>query len=229
MEEPKNRKQEMKTTINTMLALIRRFPRLGSLVEWTPRRVRERPLPTLDLNHQLAAIHAIVFPMVFALSSLGSPTATKASPSLESGAASVSPLSIISDAPVAQQAPAALPPLISDGDTVSVTLAAIDTTVEIAGGLQYQAWTFGGTVPGPILHVRQGQTVNVTFVNKGHLRHSIDFHAAQIDPSVAYHSVNPGEKIEFSFVAETPGAFVYHCGTPPVLLHMANGMYGAII
>jgi nitrite reductase (NO-forming) len=146
-----------------------------------------------------------------------------------STAPAVSPLSITSGKPVDHAAPAALPPLIGNGDSVSVNLAATDTTLEIASGVQYQAWTFGGTVPGPILHVRQGQTVNVTFVNNANMTHSIDFHAAQIDPAVAYRSVNPHEKVEFSFVAQTPGAFIYHCGTPPVLQHMANGMYGAII
>jgi nitrite reductase (NO-forming) len=110
-----------------------------------------------------------------------------------------------------------------------VTLAATDATVEIASGVQYLAWTFGGTVPGPVLHVRQGQTVNVTFVNNGTMTHSIDLHAAQVAPNVAYRSVNPREKVEFSFVAQVPGAFIYHCGTYPVLQHIANGMYGAII
>jgi nitrite reductase (NO-forming) len=77
--------------------------------------------------------------------------------------------------------------------------------------------------------VRQGQTVNVTFVNKGNMQHSIDFHAAEVDPGVAYKSINPGESLQFAFQARTPGVFVYHCGTPPVLMHMAMGMYGAII
>ncbi len=91
------------------------------------------------------------------------------------------------------------------------------------------ASTWEGSVPGPILHLRQGQTLNVTFVNNGTMQHSIDFHAAQVAPDIAYRSINPGEKLDFSFVAATPGAFIYHCGTPPVLQHMANGMYGAII
>lgn len=208
----------------------RRFPRWGSLVEWAPRHVWQRPPPALNLDHQLAAIGAIMVALVFALASLGSATATKAlPPTPENAAAAVSPLSIASTAPVAHAAPAALPQLIGTGESVSVTLAATDTTVEIASGVQYQAWTFNGTVPGPILHVRQGQTVNVTFVNNGNMTHSIDFHAAQIDPAVAYRSVNPREKVEFSFVARIPGAFVYHCGTYPVLQHIANGMYGAII
>ena len=208
----------------------RRFPRWGSVVEWAPRHVWQRPSPTLNLDHQLAAIGAIVVALVFALSTLGSATATKASPPTpENAAAAVSPLNIASTAPVAHPAPAALPPLISNGDTVSVALAGTDATVEIASGVQYQAWTFGGTVPGPILHVRQGQTINVSYINNGNMTHSIDFHAAQIDPSVAYRPVNPRDKVEFSFVARTPGAFVYHCGTPPVLQHIGNGMYGAII
>jgi nitrite reductase (NO-forming) len=157
------------------------------------------------------------------------PTENTAAAAVESAAAPVSPLSITSGKPVDHAAPAVLPPLIGNGDSVSVNLAATDTTVEIASGVQYQAWTFGGTVPGPILHVRQGQTVNVTFVNNANMTHSIDFHAAQIDPAVAYRPVNPHDKVEFSFVARTPGAFIYHCGTPPVLQHMANGMYGALI
>ena len=207
-----------------------RFPRWRSLAEWAPRRVLQRSPPALGLDHQLAAIGAIIVALVFALASLGSATATKASPPTpENAAAAVSPLSIMSGAPVAHAAPAALPPLIANGDSASVNLVATDTTVEIASGVQYQAWTFSGTVPGPILHVRQGQTVNVIFANNGNMTHSIDFHAAQIDPSVAYRSVNPHEKVEFSFVARVPGAFVYHCGTPPVLQHIGNGMYGAII
>jgi nitrite reductase (NO-forming) len=208
----------------------RRFPKWGSLAEWAPRYVWQRPPPALDMDHQLAAVGAVVVALVFALSTLGSATATKASPPTpENAAEAVSPLSIMSGAPVAHPASAALPPLIGTGDSVSVTLLATDKTVEIASGVQYQAWTFNGTVPAPILHVRQGQTVNVTFMNNGNMLHSIDFHAARIDWSVAYRSINPGEKLDFSFVAQTPGAFIYHCGTAPVLQHIGNGMYGAII
>src|SRR5581483_9208460 len=72
-------------------------------------------------------------------------------------------------------------------------------------------------------------TVNVTYVNRGIMQHSIDFHAAEVPPNVAYRSINPGDSLQFSFVARTAGVFVYHCGTPPVLMHMANGMYGAIV
>ncbi len=87
----------------------------------------------------------------------------------------------------------------------------------------------GDEVPGPVIRVRQGQTVNVTYVNRGTMDHSLDFHAAITPPSLHYVDLKPGEKITYSFVADVPGAFVYHCGTAPVLLHMASGMYGAII
>ena len=208
----------------------RRFPRWGSLVEWAPRHVWQRPPPALNLDHQLAAIGAIMVALVFALASLGSATATKASPPTpENAAAAVSPLSIASTAPVARPAPAALPQLIGTGDSVSVTLAATDTTVEIASGVAISGVDIQWHCARPNSARSTGQTVNVTFVNNGNMTHSIDFHAAQIDPAVAYRSVNPREKVEFSFVARIPGAFVYHCGTYPVLQHIANGMYGAII
>jgi nitrite reductase (NO-forming) len=69
----------------------------------------------------------------------------------------------------------------------------------------------------------------MTLTNGGTIPHSIDFHAARIAPNVAFKDVMPGESIEFSFVAGDPGVFMYHCGTKPVLAHIANGMYGAIV
>ncbi len=101
--------------------------------------------------------------------------------------------------------------------------------VEVASGVEYQAWTFNNTAPGPILHMRQGQTLHITFKNEGMMPHSIDFHSAEIDPKVAYRSINPGKSLEYSFTANVPGVFIYHCGTPPVIQHMAMGMYGAIV
>jgi len=71
--------------------------------------------------------------------------------------------------------------------------------------------------------------VDVELVNGGAIPHSIDFHAADIAPNVAFASVAHGESIHFRFQATVAGAFMYHCGTPPVLAHIANGMYGAIV
>jgi nitrite reductase (NO-forming) len=208
--------------------IARGFPAWASVAEWAPKRLRQEPPPMLDWDHQLAGIGAIAVTLVFVLSTLGSATKA-AAPTPQNAAAAVSPLSIASTAPLVRSSSALLPPLISTGESVAVTLASTDTTVQIASDVQYNAWTFGGTVPNPVLHVRQGQTINFTFVNNGNMNHSIDFHAAQIAPNVAYRSILPHQQIQFSFVAQVPGAFIYHCGTDPVLQHIGNGMYGAII
>jgi nitrite reductase (NO-forming) len=91
------------------------------------------------------------------------------------------------------------------------------------------AWTFDGDIPGPIVHVRQGDTVEFTLTNRGTLPHSMDFHAAQIDPKTAFRSVAPGGTVSYTFRPKYAGAFLYHCGTSPVLMHLGSGMFGAII
>ncbi|HET8648757.1 MAG TPA: multicopper oxidase domain-containing protein, partial [Gemmatimonadales bacterium] len=101
--------------------------------------------------------------------------------------------------------------------------------ITIAKGVTIKAWTFDGTVPGPIVHIRQGDTVDFTLKNDGTLPHSMDFHAAQVNPKVAFRSAMPGQTVSYTFVARYAGAFLYHCGTEPVLMHLGSGMYGAII
>ncbi|MEZ5100044.1 MAG: multicopper oxidase domain-containing protein [Thermoleophilia bacterium] len=124
--------------------------------------------------------------------------------------------------------PAELGP-VATGDVVDVQLTLKDVTVEIAPGIQYAAWGFEGGVPGPAIHVRQGQRIRMTLTNGGAIPHSIDFHSARIAPDKAFVDVMPGESVSYEFVAKDPGVFMYHCGTKPVLAHIANGMYGAIV
>ena len=124
---------------------------------------------------------------------------------------------------------AALPP-VPAGDLVKVHMTLKDMVVEIAPGVKYNTWAFDGHgAPGPVVHVRQGQTVEMTLTNGGAIPHSIDFHAARIAPNVAFRDVAPGESFTFRFKATDSGVFMYHCGTKPVLAHIANGMYGAIV
>jgi nitrite reductase (NO-forming) len=116
------------------------------------------------------------------------------------------------------------------GDLVKVHMTLKDMVVEIAPGVKYNTWAFDGHgAPGPVVHVREGQMVEMTLTNGGAIPHSIDFHAARIAPNVAFRDVAPGESITFRFRASDPGIYMYHCGTKPVLAHIANGMYGAII
>ena len=124
---------------------------------------------------------------------------------------------------------ATLPP-VPPGDLVKVQMTLKDMTVDIAPGVKYNTWAFDGHgAPGPVIHVREGQTVEMTLKNGGAIPHSIDFHAARIAPDVAFGDVMPGKSISYRFKANDPGVYMYHCGTKPVLAHIANGMYGAII
>jgi nitrite reductase (NO-forming) len=116
------------------------------------------------------------------------------------------------------------------GDLVKVHMTLKDMVVEVAPGVKYNTWAFDGHgAPGPVIHVREGQTVEMTLTNGGSIPHSIDFHAARIAPNVAFRDVNPGDSFTFRFKAGDPGIYMYHCGTKPVLAHIANGMYGAIV
>jgi nitrite reductase (NO-forming) len=206
----------------------KRWPGWRRVAEWGgPDTLAQEPV-VLPWRMQVPAVLGVVLLLVLLILGLESAFHVR-SPSPVAAAAAVTPLSLAKAEPTAPPRDARLPPLIGTGDSVDVHIEATDTSVAIANGVDYQAWTFGGSVPGPILHVRQGQTVNVTFTNHGNMKHSLDFHSAVTAPSVHYVDIDPGQTITYSFVANTPGAFLYHCGTPPVLLHIGNGMYGAII
>lgn len=131
-------------------------------------------------------------------------------------------------APVTPTGPSQLPPVPS-GSVVPVNLTLLDRTIDLVPGVRFQAWTFNGTAPGPVIHARVGQTIDVTLTNSASTGHSIDFHSALAPPDVSYQTILSGQRIHFSWVAKYPGVFLYHCGTPPVLMHIANGMYGAVI
>jgi nitrite reductase (NO-forming) len=120
-------------------------------------------------------------------------------------------------------------PAAPAGPVAHYKLVLKDITVQIAPGVKYFAWAWAGGAPGPVIHVRHGQTVDVTLTNDGAIPHSIDFHAARVAPNIYFKDVNPGESFHFRFKANDPGVFMYHCGTKPVLMHIANGMYGAIV
>lgn len=104
-----------------------------------------------------------------------------------------------------------------------------DATVQVAAGVSYRGWTFGGTVPGPVIRVREGDVVRIRLVNEASVPHSIDFHAARIPMDRAFRTIVPKDSLSFEFIARDPGAYLVHCGTPPVLLHLMQGMYLPII
>jgi nitrite reductase (NO-forming) len=107
------------------------------------------------------------------------------------------------------------------------TLHAQSKDVPIGAGLTFRAWTYDGEVPGPVLQARQGDTVHVHLINRSSEAHGIDVQAAQISPE---HFVgDPMKSVNYSFRAEVPGVFSYHCAANPILQHIALGMYGMMI
>ena len=117
----------------------------------------------------------------------------------------------------------------SDAEVREFIIPITHDTIEISKGVKYEGWTFGGTVPGPTIRVNEGDLVRVKVVNKSPMPHSIDFHSARIPANVAYRMLVPNDTISFEFVASDPGAYLVHCGTPPITMHLMQGMYFAVI
>jgi nitrite reductase (NO-forming) len=129
-------------------------------------------------------------------------------------------------------------------DPAPVKIIQLDTThkvLEIAPGVKFSGWTFGDQVPGPTVRARVGDKIRFSMTNRSDepvpgvqltaapMMHSMDFHAAMVSPQDKYRSIAPGQTITFEFTLNYPGMFMYHCGTPMILEHIASGMYGAVI
>lgn len=122
------------------------------------------------------------------------------------------------------------PVITRSGNDVHIEMTAQVTDIEISKGVLYNAWTFNGTVPGPVIRVKEGDTIHFTLKNMDpRIPHSMDFHAVHAAPSKKFIDIMPNEQGTFTYPANSPGVFMYHCGTKPVLAHIANGMYGVII
>ncbi|MEX2585540.1 MAG: multicopper oxidase domain-containing protein, partial [Balneolaceae bacterium] len=131
-----------------------------------------------------------------------------------------------------------------------VRLDVLVQEIEVASGVRYRAWTFGGTVPGPVLHVREGDRITFTMKNRSDetvnitepgvegspflqqlqennyqkispasmpMPHSMDFHAGTVAKDDKWRSIAPGQTIQFDWIANYPGTYIYHCGPPSVL------------
>jgi nitrite reductase (NO-forming) len=132
------------------------------------------------------------------------------------------------------QLPTDVPPPIDPREprTIRVDLVAVELEARLAEGSTYGFWTFNGRVPGPMLRARVGDTLEVHLTNSedSAFIHSVDFHAATGPGGGAVSTqTDPGETKSFKFKALVPGLYVYHCATPMVAHHIANGMYGLIL
>jgi nitrite reductase (NO-forming) len=115
---------------------------------------------------------------------------------------------------------------------VVVELEVVEKEMPISEGVSYTFWTFGGTVPGSFIRVRQGDTVEFHLKNApdSKMPHNIDLHGVTGPGGGAASSFTaPGHESQFTFKALNQGIYVYHCATAPVGMHVANGMYGLIL
>jgi len=131
-------------------------------------------------------------------------------------------------------APPGVPSAITRNEaaTVVVNLETVEKQGRLADGVEYEFWTFNGTVPGPMIRVREGDTVELTLKNSSTSMHAhnIDLHAVTgPGGGAASTNVTPGQEATFQFKALNPGLYIYHCATTPVPDHIANGMYGLIL
>ncbi|PCH97974.1 MAG: nitrite reductase [Gammaproteobacteria bacterium] len=98
-------------------------------------------------------------------------------------------------------------------------------------GTKHNMWTYGGTIPGPVIRVTEGDTVDFSLLNlkSNKQSHSMDFHAAIVYVLDEFEGVRPGKQKDFMFEAKYPGVFIYHCGSSSMSEHISKGMYGVII
>ncbi len=115
------------------------------------------------------------------------------------------------------------------------TIVAQDREIEVAPGVRYAAWTYNGRVPGPTLRATAGDLMRIRFLNGGTHVHTMHFHGihpAEMDgvPGTGPGGlVHPGEEFTYTFTAEPFGLHLYHCHSFPLAMHIAKGLYGAMI
>ncbi len=113
---------------------------------------------------------------------------------------------------------------------VSMIVRELELPIDNAGNVQ-NMWTYEGSIPGPLVRVNEGDEVHFKLTNDeaNEQSHSMDFHAAVVDVLDEFAAIKPGEEKEFTFQANHPGVFIYHCGSDAMSEHIARGMYGVII
>lgn len=121
-------------------------------------------------------------------------------------------------------------PALAETVQVEMEVQEVDIAIDNAGNTR-RMWTYNGTIPGPLVRVRQGDLVEFTLHNHADNAnsHSMDFHAARVDVLDEFAEIPPGETKTFEFRADYPGVFIYHCGADAMAEHISKGMYGVII
>ncbi|MGH2356512.1 MAG: multicopper oxidase domain-containing protein [Candidatus Limnocylindria bacterium] len=184
----------------------------------------------------MALFGSLVIVAALAVNSMMPPTSTAdiagtgATAAPDASGAASAPVEADPDAAAYEPRDPATPPL-AEGSVHELELVVTEEPMTVADGYVQAVWTFGGSVPGPVLRVKVGDTIRVTLKNPetNLMPHSIDFHASMVAWNDEMRSINPGEELVYEFTANYAGVYMYHCGTAPALMHIANGMFGMII
>jgi len=121
---------------------------------------------------------------------------------------------------------------VAAAEVVKVEIPVIEKELVVDNaGTKHNMWTYGGTIPGPVIRVTEGDVVDFSLLNQKSNKqsHSMDFHAAIVDVLDEFEGVRPGKQKDFKFEAKYPGVFIYHCGSSSMSEHISRGMYGVII
>jgi len=148
------------------------------------------------------------------------------------GSTDVSQVAAPASAPSRAKSPTDIPAFPTSASKVVVTLVTEELLGQLADGVTYMYWTFNGTVPGPLIRLREGQLVEMHVKNMSNstMTHSIDSHGILgTGGGSVYSQTPPGKESVFQFTALRAGLYIYHCATPDIPTHIANGMYGLML
>ena len=196
----------------------------GSGAAWTFAPAQAPTSP--DAVTAVASVAPSASPDMMAMGS-AAPAAASAPAAAASTSANTTPAAD-PNAPAYVLRDATAPPLMP-GTVHDIDMPIIEKDITVAKGYVVHAWTFGGTVPGPTIRVHLGDTVRVHLTNEGTMPHSIDFHASQTAMDHQMVEIPVGGTFTYTFTADYAGVWMYHCGTPPAVWHIANGMFGMVI
>ncbi len=140
------------------------------------------------------------------------------------GHAAAAPLGIEPDALDA----ITIPPPPARGDR-QIEIVAVDQRIEVGDGVVVDAWTFNGTVPGPIIRATEGDVLSVRFSNRTSHPHNLHFHGRHAVTEDGWEPIPAGGEEVYTIRAGPPGVHPYHCHTPPLAVHMSKGLFGTLI
>lgn len=122
-----------------------------------------------------------------------------------------------------------VPAIPSPSTTQKLAFTVTENNLEIAPGIAMESMVYNGEVMGPVITSPLGGKIELTLTNSGDMGHSIDFHAGTVAPNRYMRTIAPGESLTYPFTTDYAGAWLYHCSTAPMTMHLSGGMYGILI